>query len=128
MPILQNARHEIFAQCRAKGARLEDAYEDAGFIPGNGHAGKLAQRPEVIERIGELRAEQTEMDDASPGAVIAALLRVAKASEALATPAAVKEARLTLLEARRLAAELVNDRESQRRRERTYKPYPEFNP
>jgi len=50
MPILQNARHEIFAQSRAKGARLEDAYEDAGFIPGNGHAGKLAQRPEVSER------------------------------------------------------------------------------
>jgi hypothetical protein len=124
MPILQNARHEVFAQSRAKGARLEDAYEDAGFIPGNGHAGKLAQRPDVFERIAELRVEQAHLGDASPGAVIAALLRVAKASENLATPAGVKEARLTLLEVSRLSEALA----AARRIERLPKPYNSFNP
>ena len=40
MPQLENLRHEAFAQARAKGARLDDAYEDAGFAPSNGHASR----------------------------------------------------------------------------------------
>ena len=124
MAILQNPKHEIFAQSRAKGAMLEDAYEDAGFTPGHGHASKLAQRPEVTGRIAELRVEEAQMADASPRAVIAALLRVAKASEALATPAGVKEARLTLLEVSRLNTELS----AKRREEHEPKTRYSFNP
>jgi len=114
MPILQHPRHEAFAQARAKGARLDDAYEDAGFTPGNGHASRLAYRKEVAERIAELRALQTEVSDAGALAVIAALLRIAKAGEALASPAGVKEARLTLLEAWRLNNGMAADRAADR--------------
>ena len=116
MPILQNPRHETFAQARAKGALLDDAYEDAGFAPGNGHASRLALRPEVAERIGELRAERSELIDSNTQAVVAALLRIAKASEALASPAGIKEARVTLLEARRLGSSLADERARERRR------------
>jgi phage terminase small subunit len=52
MPVLDNPRHEAFAQARAKGARLEQAYEEAGFAPGNGHASRL-------DRIAIARCEQT---------------------------------------------------------------------
>ena len=115
MPLLPNPRHEAFAQARAKGALLDDAYEDAGFAPGNGHASRLAWRSEVAGRIAELRAEQVELGEANPQAVIAALPRMAKASETLATPAGVKEARLTLLEACRLNAEMARARANERR-------------
>lgn len=114
MPLLENPRHEAFAQARAKGVRLEDAYEDAGFTPGNRHASRLAERREVIDRIAELCALQADLYDANLQGVVASLLRVAKASEALATPAGVKETRLTLLEALRLSRELASERDEER--------------
>ncbi len=114
MPILQNSRHEAFAQARAKGATLEDAYEDAGFTPGNGHACRLAFRPEVAERIAKLRQAAEDAVAASPAAIISALVRMAAASEALASPSAAKEARLNLLEAYRLQRELAVERGTER--------------
>ena len=114
MPILQNPRHEAFAQARAKGALLDDAYEDAGFAPGNGHASRLALRPEIAERIGELRAKRCELTESNTQAVIGALLRIAKASEALASPGGIKEARETLMQAWRLSSDLARDRAIER--------------
>jgi hypothetical protein len=115
MPLLDNARHEAFAQAGAKGVRMEDAYEDAGFAPGNGHASRFAGRPAILARIAELRAQQTDIAEAGAHAVIAALLRVAKAGEATLTPAAIKEVRPTLLAIDRLRENLELDRDAERR-------------
>jgi hypothetical protein len=115
MPTLANARHEAFAQARARGVRKEDAYEDAGFAPGNDHAGRLDTRPEVAERVAELRGQQTEIAESATHAVIAALLRVAKAGEAATTPAAIKEIRLTFLAINQLRAAMDLDRDKARR-------------
>jgi hypothetical protein len=111
MPILQHPRHEKFAQARAKGVGLQDAYEDAGFAPDRSHASRLAREPGVAERIAELRAEQ---EDFAPQTMIATLLRLAKASEDLKTPAGTKEARDTVLQARRLVLEIKSDRDADR--------------
>lgn len=107
MPILQNPRHEAFAASRVAGAKLEDAYEDAGFAPDKAHACRLAKRPEVAERIAELIREREEANAASPQAIITALVRMAKSIEDSKTPASVKEARLNLIEAYRLNADLA---------------------
>jgi multidrug efflux pump subunit AcrA (membrane-fusion protein) len=107
MPVLQNPRHEKFAQARAKGARLQDAYEDAGFAPDRAHASRMANEVGVAERIAELRAAQV---DTTPETMIATLMRLAKASEDLATTAGLREARAALLEARRLAFEVSDGR------------------
>jgi len=124
MPVLQNARHECFARSRADGARLECAYDNAGYASGNGHAYKLARRPEVAERIAELRAEQAALADASAAGLIAALLRVARASEGDASPAGLRERRSTLLEVRRLVSQLpfhrAREDEEVERRIRSY--------
>jgi len=114
MPALDNARHEAFAQACARGARLEQAYEDAGFATGNDHGARLAGRAEVAERIAELRAQQTDMEQASTQGVIAALLKVVKGAEAAATPAAIREIRLTLLEVDRLRATIEYNRQLDR--------------
>ncbi len=116
MPVLQNPSHEAFAKARSGGARLEDAYEDAGFAPDSGHACRLAKRPEVAERIAELRREREDTPDAGPEAIIAALMRLAKAAETDTTPGAVKEARLNLIEADRLRQALHQTREFDRGR------------
>ena len=102
MPTLDNPRYEFFAQARAKGARLDDAYEDAGFVLNKGHPSRLARRPEVAARIAELRAQRNEADDISPQKVIATLLRMAKGGEGSENAALLKEARLALLDAARL--------------------------
>ena len=103
MPILQNPRHEAFAQSRSRGALLEEAYEHAGFIPGHGHASRLAATPEVAERIAELNMARFQTEEVTSSVMIAALLRVARSSEALATADGIEQARLAILEAQGIA-------------------------
>ncbi len=114
MPALANPRHEAFAQARAKGASLDDAYEDAGFTAGRGHGCRLAQRPEVAERVAQIRAERGEVDGARPAALIAALLRLADASEKLGTLDGIKDARASLLQAGQVNKEWDADRRFER--------------
>ena len=86
MPILQDPRHEAFAQARARGALLIDAYESAGFVRHRGHPSRLALKDEVAERIAELRALQTEIEDVSPLGLLASLRRIIKAALSLRPP------------------------------------------
>ena len=106
MPTLTNTRYEFFAQARARGARLDDAYEDAGFVLNKGHSSRLARRPEIAQRIAELRVQRNEAEDVSPHKVIATLLRMAKAGEASENASLLKEARLALLDAARLHGDM----------------------
>jgi len=110
MPTLTNTRYESFAQARARRARLDDAYEDAGFVLNKGHPSRLARRPEIAQRIAELRVQCNEAEDISPQKVIATLLRMAKAGEASENASLLKEARLALLDASRLHGAMADAR------------------
>jgi hypothetical protein len=110
MTVLDNPRHEAFAQARAKGSTLDNAYENAGYIPNRGHACRLAKRPDVADRIAGLRAARAQVSDASPEPLIARLLRLARAGEALDTAAGMREARHFLMEAVSLARLLERGR------------------
>ena len=114
MSILQNERHEAFAQSRARGQSLENAYEDAGFAPSHRHGTRLNLRPDIALRIAEIRSGQDDVRGADVPEVIAALLRLARVGEALQSPAGVKEARLAVLEAFRLHEEIARDRDQER--------------
>ncbi len=68
MPVLQNPKHEVFAQALAKGASAADAYERAGYKPSRSAASRLstnvnieARVAELVERISE-KAEWTAAD------------------------------------------------------------------
>jgi hypothetical protein len=114
MPTLQNPRHESFAVARAKGANLHDAFEDAGFPPDRGHACRLAKRDDVAARVAELRLARDKAEESEPHMIIDALVRMARDSEALKTPAGLKEARINLLEANRLRIALTESRNAER--------------
>ena len=114
MPILQNYRHEAFAQARARGQSLENAYEDAGFAPGYNPGRRLNLREDVAERVAEIRAAYDRARHADVPEAIVALLRLAKAGEALQTPAGAKEARLAILDALRLHRESEAARNTER--------------
>jgi hypothetical protein len=54
VPVLQNARHECFAQEMARGAKLEEAHSAAGLSGNRKSAWKIRQRADVVRRIEEL--------------------------------------------------------------------------
>jgi hypothetical protein len=107
MPTLRNPRYEAFAQARARGALLADAYESAGFVRHKGHPSRLACKTDVAERIAELRAQQTQIEDVSPIGLLASLRRIIKAGEESENPTLVNAARLAIVDASRLQAELA---------------------
>ena len=123
MSALENPRYEAFAQSRARGAFLEDAYEDAGYTAHNGHSSRVANRLEVRERIAELHCEQARAEEASPRSIIEALVRMARAAETTTSPAGAKEARLNLLEALRLQREISDMRRRDRENLMIYTGY-----
>ncbi|HXU99300.1 MAG TPA: hypothetical protein VG166_02245 [Caulobacteraceae bacterium] len=115
MPTLRDPRHEAFAQARAKGALLIDAYESAGFVRHRGHPSRLALKDNVAERIAELRASQTESEDVSPAGLLASLRRIIKAGENSENPALVNAARLAIVDASRIQAELARHQVHERK-------------
>ena len=55
MPVLKNARHELFAQNLAKGMSATEAYEKAGYKPSRQHAARLATKGDIVARVAELQ-------------------------------------------------------------------------
>jgi phage terminase small subunit len=55
MAILQNPRHEKFAQALAEGKNQLEAYAIAGYSPHTGNASKLASDKSIVERVAELQ-------------------------------------------------------------------------
>jgi hypothetical protein len=60
MPVLKNARHERFAQARAKGKTIDDAYVDAGFKENRGNAARLNANESIRKRVDEITSRVAE--------------------------------------------------------------------
>ena len=56
MPVLSNPRQERFARLLAEDIEPALAYERAGFTPSKGSAIILARRPNIIDRVDEIRS------------------------------------------------------------------------
>jgi hypothetical protein len=55
MPTLTNPRHELFSQARARGAKLLQAQEAAGYALDYGNASRLTRNDKVRQRVRELQ-------------------------------------------------------------------------
>jgi len=60
MPVLNNPKHERFAQELAKGRTQLDAYVAAGYRPDDGAAARLSGNVRVRERVAELQRKAAE--------------------------------------------------------------------
>lgn len=60
MSILDNPRHERFAQALAAGKSAYDAYADAGFRPKRQNASRLMTNDAIQARVAELLSRATE--------------------------------------------------------------------
>jgi hypothetical protein len=58
MTVLANHRRELFTQLLFQGFPAVDAYEKAGYKRHDGNACTLANHPEVLARLAEIRGEQ----------------------------------------------------------------------
>ncbi len=114
MPSLRDPHHECFAQARARGMLLIDAYETAGFVRHRGHPSRLACKPEVAERIAELRRLQIHIEDTSLQGLLASLRRIIMAGERSQNPTLVNAARLAIVDAARLRDELSRQQAQER--------------
>jgi hypothetical protein len=61
MPVLDNPRHERFAQYLAEAKTAAEAYVLVGFKPNRGNPSKLAHRPSVAARVKELTSHYAEL-------------------------------------------------------------------
>jgi hypothetical protein len=56
VPILENQRHELFAQEIAKGKSASEAYISSGYKPSRKNASRLKAKEDINARVGELQA------------------------------------------------------------------------
>ena len=63
MPVLKNARHELFAQELAKGQTQEQAYKSAGYRGNRHHASRLVTKDHIRERVAELQTRNVTKAD-----------------------------------------------------------------
>lgn len=67
---LKNARRERYAQERAKGKPIGEAYVAAGFAANPGNAGRLDKEPDVAARVLELQQRAAEKVEITQGMVL----------------------------------------------------------
>jgi hypothetical protein len=98
---LENARHEAYAQARARGASVRDAYIEAGF-KGRRHAWRMNRIAAVKVRIEELTADLPWGGTTDLTPVISLLGKAAERAVALNTAASLVAAKGLLVEVAKL--------------------------
>jgi len=61
VPVLDNAKHERFAQALARGATADEAYVEAGYSANRGNATRMKANESILERARELQAKGADL-------------------------------------------------------------------
>lgn len=108
---LKNARRERYAQERAKGKAIGEAYADAGFSPNAGNAGRLDKEPDVAARVLELQQRAAEKVELTVASVTSKLLSLSEKAEGMDGSGALNVARQCLMDAAKLNGLVVDSSE-----------------
>lgn len=103
---LENARREAYAQARARGVPICDAYIAAGY-KGRKHASRLNRIETVIQRIEELRDDMPWGGTLELAPVVSLLGKAAERAVDLKTAASLVAARGLLVEVAKLKIRLA---------------------
>jgi len=112
MSDLENPGWEAFAQGRARGLNMTNAYVAAGYKHSRGAASRVNGKPLVKKRLEELLIQREALRKARLEETIVALVALAEGAD-LKSGAGVKEARAARLEAHRLSVLLTQRREAE---------------
>jgi phage terminase small subunit len=91
MPVLDNPKHEAFAQALAKGCTADEAYKLAGYSENRGNATRLKANESIQQRLEELHEIAAERVVVTREWVLARLLENAKNNQ-VSNPAASNKA------------------------------------
>ena len=80
MPVLRNAKHELYCQNRVEGQTNQEAYANAGYKPNRGNAARLNANESIQGRIRELHGNAAECVEKSLAEGLAELEGIAFAS------------------------------------------------
>ncbi len=106
---LNNAKHEAFAQARARGLEHRAAYVTAGYFPSKDRGARLQQRPDVSGRIAALAEQRRWSGTRNIAPVIEEMAELAKTMATKETAAAAVAAKGLFVEIARLKALLPAD-------------------
>ena len=109
MPVLENPKHERFAQELAKGKTGDKAYVLAGYKRNADNASRLKGNESIRARVVELQSRAAERAEISVASVTDALLRIARKAESIGEPSALAVARASYVDAAKING-LVIDR------------------
>jgi phage terminase small subunit len=76
MPVLPNARRELFAQELAKGTPQAEAYEKAGYKRHKSNACTWAAKPDIAARVQELLQEAADKNGVTIEKIVAELAKI----------------------------------------------------
>lgn len=111
MPVLDNSRHELFAQGIAKGKTLTAAYIEAGYKPNDGAASRLAGNVRIAARVEELKQRAAVRCEISIASLTADLIRIAQKSEGIGEAPGFSVARASLMDAAKLNGLIVDKKD-----------------
>jgi hypothetical protein len=102
MPILENARHERYAQELAKGKTANEAYALAGYVPNGKNASRLKGNEGVQTRVEEILRKAAIRTELTVARLTEDLLRIARKGEALKEGSGLSVARQATMDAAKL--------------------------
>jgi hypothetical protein len=105
MPVLKNAKHELFAQAIAKGKTQIEAHELAGYKVSAPNASKMASLPDVIKRVQEITSKGAEKAACTVASIVDELEEARELAKGISQPSAMVSATLGKAKVSRLLDE-----------------------
>lgn len=109
MPVLENPRHERFAQELAKGKSQVEAYEAAGYNPNRSAASRLAEDVNIRDRVVHIQGRVAIRTEITVASISERLLKIAAKGEGSEDAPLLSVARAALMDVSKLNG-LVIDR------------------
>lgn len=92
MPVLTNAKHELFAQARAAGASTDEAYVKAGYSPNRSNAARMNANDDILSRVAELQSKFAKKVEVTVESLAAELDEARDLAKETKQPAAMTQA------------------------------------
>ena len=112
MPVLNNPKHERFAQEVAKGKTADEAYRLAGYRPQRSNASRMIANDSIRTRVSEIQSRAAEKAEITVAAITEGLLRIAEKAEHLSDAPGLSVSRAALMDAAKLNGLIVDKSQS----------------
>lgn len=108
MAVLDNPKHERFAQGLARGMTQEEAYQEAGYKPDRGAASRLSANVSIQGRVAEILDRAAIRAEISVADLTERLMKVADKAELLAEASGLSVARAAFMDVAKLNGLIVD--------------------